>query len=100
MFLQMGAKCGAALLSLCSKLNRSDRVSGMIFNLPGLCSTVKSYDCSAIAYRVSIFDVSCMEYDSLHKQSGDPRYSISNESPLALLRGILFELLSNDVDLK
>ena len=58
----MRAKCGATLISLCSKLNSRDRVSGMTFNLPGLCSTVKSYDCSAIAHRASIFDVSCMEY--------------------------------------
>ena len=43
-FLQMGAKCGATRISLCSKLNRLDRVSRMIFNYPGLCSTVKSYD--------------------------------------------------------
>ena len=34
----------------------------MILNLTGLCSTVKSCVCSAIAHRVTIFDVSCMEY--------------------------------------
>ena len=44
------------------KLNIRDRVSGMVFNLPGLCPTVKSFDCSAIAYPVSIFDVSWMKY--------------------------------------
>ena len=62
MFLQMGAKCGVTLISLCSKLNRRDTASGMMFIFPGLCSTVKEYDCSAIAHRVSMFDVSCMEY--------------------------------------
>ena len=30
----------------------------------------------------------------------DPRYRISNEVPLALLRGILFELVSNAVKLR
>ena len=35
----MGAKCGATRISLGSKLNRRDRVSGMIFNfLPDFCS--------------------------------------------------------------
>ena len=58
----MEAKSGAILILLCPKLNRRDRVSGMISNLPGLCPTVQSYDCSAIAHRVSIFDVSCMKY--------------------------------------
>ena len=43
-FLQLGARYGATLISLCSTLNRRDRVSGIIFNLPGLCSTGKSYD--------------------------------------------------------
>ena len=53
----------STLISLRSKLNRRDRVSEMTFNLPGLSSTLKSYDCGAIAHRVSIFDVlSCMEY--------------------------------------
>ena len=62
MFLQIGARCGAVVISLCSKLNRRDRMSEIIFNFPGLCSIVDSYDCSAITHRVSIFDVSRMEY--------------------------------------
>ena len=33
-------------------------------------------------------------------QNGVPRYGVSNESSLALLRGILFELQSNAVDLR
>ena len=36
-----------------------DRVSGMILNFPGLCSTVKPYDWSAIAHHVSILVFFC-----------------------------------------
>ena len=58
----MGVKYDATIVSLCSKLNGRDRVSEMTFNLPDLFSTAKSYDCSMIVHRVSIFNVSCTEY--------------------------------------
>ena len=58
----MGAKCGATLILLRRKLNRHDRVSRDDIQPSWFVLNVKSYDCSAIAHRVSIFEVSCIEY--------------------------------------
>ena len=118
-FLQMGATCDATRISLCSKLNRRDRVSGMIFNFPDQfvfnreivrlkrdCPSCKHIRCilhggiqvtkSAVIHNTNEmatpFITSPMSY-------GDPIYRVSNEVPLALLIGIIFELPSNAVDL-
>ena len=69
----MGAEYDVALISLYSKMNRRDRVSGIIFNLPDLCSTVKSYDCCAIAQLANVFDVFCIAYNA-----GRPASSVGN----------------------
>ena len=46
----------------CPNGNIRESVSGTACNLPGLCYTVKSWDCNAIAQRFNMFDVACIEY--------------------------------------
>ena len=61
----LGGSFGLAVSSFCSKANHRDNVSGTICNFPDLCFTVESYECNAIAQRVNMFDVSCIEYKHL-----------------------------------
>ena len=92
----MEAKRGATLIFLCPKLNRRDRGSGMISNLPGLCPTVQS--CKH--FRRILHGIQITKINVIHNTNEvATRHRISNELPIALLRGKI-ELLSDAVDLK
>lgn len=59
-FRHIGARLGTSRSCSFSKANKRDNVSGATCNFPGLCHTLKSKDCMAIAHLVSMFKVSCI----------------------------------------
>ena len=103
----MGAKCGAILISLCSTLNRRDRVSGMIFSFPGFVLNreiirLKRDGPSCKHIRCILHGIQITKSAVIRNtnENGAPIYRVSNELPLTLLLGILLELPSNAVDLR
>ena len=96
-FLPMEVKCGATLISLCSKLNRRDRVSGMIFNF-FLWFVLNRKIVRLKRDRPLCKHIRCILHGIQVTKSAVIRNT--NELPLALVPGILFELLGNAVDLR